>query len=403
MQLAVQEPSHLALLVHLAGPHYVPSLMSNVASPLRLLGTAALLAAALMLTTTTSREADAAQTKSSSAGALNGISCLPGECVAVGYGQQIPSGASFSTAWLLRSGGWTQFATPATSQQHRLQALACPVLGTCVAVGMTLLGRAQSGYSMELNSGSWEALALPAGTPALTSISCVSINWCLAVGSSPNAAPIEIWNGTTWTQSTAASAPVPYGLDAVSCTSETFCMAVGYSETTPLAESWNGSSWTVLTQSSTYYMSSEDLESVSCTGLSFCAAVGSSHTCCGGLGSIQMEWDGTAWTYGKVSAPSQIGLGGVSCSSEVSCLAVGARAPDDAESFPTQAEVELWNGTEWTILNDPRFGARSGLEGVSCTRPSWCAAVGVATVGTWVGPLAMRWNGSALARFGLPT
>jgi len=376
--------------------------VSGFVSRRRVLGTAALIASALMVATAMPGvAAAAAQPSLSVASDMTGVSCDSGGCVAVGYGQS-PSSNSFPMAWRLQSGTWTEFPMPSMSQQHRLQALACPEFGTCIAVGMTLAGTHPSGFAMELSSGTWQALDLPVDTPALTSISCVSIEWCLAVGSKSDAAPVEIWNGTTWTQSTAAEAPDPYGLDAISCTSEIFCMAVGFSESTPLAESWDGSSWTVLTESSTLYMGSEDLNSVSCTASSFCAAVGSSHSCCGGLGSIQMQWDGTRWTYGKVSAPSQIGLDGVACTGASNCLAVGARAPVDLEHFPVRAEVELWNGTEWAKLSSSRIGAVSQLGAVSCSRTSWCAAVGSVTVGKSVRPLAMRWNGFALARFGVP-
>lgn len=89
----------------------------------------------------------------------------------------------------------------------------------------------------------------------------------------------EEWNGTSWSFLEPA-AGLPSGafggdIDAVSCASPSFCMVVGdYEEifegpSYPVAEIWNGSTWT---NSSITGPSGGLFQGLSCASSSFCVA-----------------------------------------------------------------------------------------------------------------------------------
>jgi hypothetical protein len=129
-----------------------------------------------------------------------------------------------------------------------------------------------------------------------------------------------------------------------------------------------------------------------CSSPTSCIAVGTFEDSSGTQVALAEKRKGTTWSV--QSAPSPAGatdseLDGISCLSATSCLAVGFFAGDSG----TQALVEQWNGTTWTILPTPAL-ARSELEGVSCSAPNDCTAVG--TQGSPVGDvtLAESWDGT---------
>jgi hypothetical protein len=341
--------------------------------------------------------------------AIDGISCQPGRCVAVGDAQRA-NGSSVPRAWTLSHGQWTVAAMATGGKPWvRTSSISCPQVGTCLAVGRAELGA--TGFAERLDAGVWTPTPLPAGTPWLTSVSCVSSTWCMAVGTmsqAPYAGVAVEWNGSTW--STVATASVAYveRLSAVSCTSVSFCMVVGSAQSTPFAETWNGSAWTVALAPTTAYPESFDLlNGISCTSTSFCLSTGDVGGCCGTFNATSLRWDGSSWT--SVLTPlTQVSLGGISCATATSCLAVGTHGPADVPKFPPNAVVEQWNGAAWSALAGAGFGHQSELDSVSCTRASWCAAVGSVTFhagavscSTNVGcaqPLVERWDGVTLNR-----
>ena len=181
------------------------------------------------------------------------ISCNPGQCVAVGgtVVKQRPK------AWNLSLGQWHTDALPNGAYSYRtLSSVSCPLVDMCVGVGVigdVYKNGKDKGFAEQLTAGVWHRMALPTGTLGLSSISCVSTTWCMAIGSEyldalgQTTRTIALkWNGMTWNNVTAPvtslTGPSPV-LDAVSCSSINFCMEVGYSvESTPLAEAWNGTS-----------------------------------------------------------------------------------------------------------------------------------------------------------------
>src|SRR5271170_4072334 len=106
------------------------------------------------------------------------------------------------------------------------------------ATGFTVAGGPSSSRLVEFNN-----------------VACVSKSWCLAVGSqlnsveSPVASLAESWNGSRWTTNNlpkvGGSLPSLYG---ASCVSRQFCVAVGSAYVSgemeqPVLLMWNGKSW----------------------------------------------------------------------------------------------------------------------------------------------------------------
>ena len=138
-------------------------------------------------------------------------------------------------------------------------------------------------------------------------------------------------------------------------------------------------------------MSNTDLAGVSCPAAAACAAVGS-YFGSSGETPLAEEWNGTRWSIKPAPLPPGAFAGvlnGVSCTSPRACVAVGWYK-NSAGGQDTLAEA--WNGTAWSLRAAPSPPARgNALNGVSCTSASVCTAVGSSGGRT----LAEAWDGAA--------
>lgn len=131
---------------------------------------------------------------------------------------------------------------------------------------------------------------------------------------------------------------------------------------------------------------------VSCTSALFCVAVGASGPF-GAIRTLVEEWDGTGWRV--VTSPNTDGtqseLSSVSCLSPTFCMAVGnGNIPGENP----QTLAETWNGAVWSIVNTPSPGGdESVLSGVSCVSVTFCVAAGD-YINATVNTLADQWNGA---------
>jgi len=116
------------------------------------------------------------------------------------------------------------------------------------------------------------------------------------------------------------------------------------------------------------------LYGVSCAAATACTAVGGA---IGGHKQIPVNlaeaWNGKSWTLQHVPEPpgsSYSILQGVSCTSPTACTAVGG------DSAGTVAES--WNGTRWSVqaTPNPPTAGETFFEGVSCTSATTCTAAG---------------------------
>ena len=296
------------------------------------------------------------------------------------------------------------------------------VLCAALAVGMTSSASAAT-WATQTTPG-------PSGPPnaALTSVSCPSATFCMAVGTSdfgfdhlgidllgPIATFAERWDGSAWAVlPTPAAGPSPV-LASVSCVSATFCVAVGATHTSgrqsiggflggtkarPIVEVWNGTAWTVRSTPLGSVRGSP-LSGVSCVSRRFCLAVGSS-----GLTSAGIVWNGTGWR--RITLPAvryDAGWAAVSCVAANACMAVGSFNVNKTGVADLQPLAARWLGGRWSVARPPpeydryrgkRYANDTWLTAVSCPSRASCLATGL-TLRTQnfypQGGFADRWDG----------
>jgi hypothetical protein len=135
---------------------------------------------------------------------------------------------------------------------------------------------------------------------------------------------------------------------------------------------------------------------VSCSTSTACTAVGGTLNNGGPTTAVSEGWNGVGWSL--EATPNPAGqtiafLDGVSCTSPVDCIAVGY---SDAVFGTSVTVAEHWNGVSWSIEPTPNAAGAtsSALNGVSCPSPGECMAVGFSTDGAGNNAtLAERWNG----------
>jgi hypothetical protein len=170
--------------------------------------------------------------------------------------------------------------------------------------------------------------------------------------------------------------------------------AITATGTQTLAETWNGAAWAAMKTVAIPTGISSVLSGVSCTAPTACTAVGSTaNNVIAGVGLVE-RWNGKKWTE-QSTGPSvpgavQTALGAVSCTSPTACIAVGESIP----SSGSKTLSYLWNGKSWAPLATPSISgtASSVLNGISCTSPNACTAVGDELKGGTATPLAERYG-----------
>jgi hypothetical protein len=174
--------------------------------------------------------------------------------------------------------------------------------------------------------------------------------------------------------------------NAVSCASRTSCAAVGSTSTriaeAPLIESWNGSAWKVAKVKdplSSTQRGNVSLGGVSCPSVTSCVAVGSYTVGTNPLAELHAfseVWQNGGWTLHKTAKLSGVQgatLVAVSCVTSKSCIAVGDYS-NEAGAGPLS---ESWNGRSWTLIKSAALASTNSVFfGVSCTSSSRCSAVG---------------------------
>ncbi|HEX6518949.1 MAG TPA: hypothetical protein VF070_02895 [Streptosporangiaceae bacterium] len=313
-----------------------------------------------------------------------------------GHTTQNPALEAVAEGW--NGSSWTLQAavTPHGAVPNALNSVSCVSASFCEAVGTATDSSANTISLAEAwNGTSWKIQPTPepaqssGGVKALMNgVSCVTANFCEAVGFSAaaQAAATWVWNGTLWT-----TQPVPAssGLKSVSCTSAAFCMAVAIDGGT---DSWNGSTWS----QSAAIPSLTFVTSVSCVSASFCEAIGTGSS----AAQEAAVWNGTAWSLQATPLPADgndIGLRAVSCVAADSCTAVGFYTQNN--TFAQLTLAEHWDGSAWVVQSTPNppGSIGNGLFGVWCTSASFCASVGEQQDPSTLADLTLVqvWNGAS--------
>lgn len=139
------------------------------------------------------------------------------------------------------------------------------------------------------------------------------------------------------------------------------------------------------------------LADVSCSSSVSCVAVGSFTARDGLQAALGEHWDGASWTIDNVPTPagaSNTDLTAVSCPSADSCTAVGSftDANDRQKTL-----MERFDGASWQLVAvpNPPDSTGSAFSAVSCTGPAACTAVGYSLDAfSRSVTLAARWDGT---------
>ena len=113
--------------------------------------------------------------------------------------------------------------------------------------------------------------------------------------------------------------------------------------------------------------------------------------------TLAEAWDGSNWKIQPTPNPAGATgsqLNGVSCTSPSACTAVGYYFNSGGDAVTL---AERWDGSSWKIQTTPSNGSDpfSGLYGVSCTSATACTAVGASVDVNVAATLAERWDGTS--------
>jgi hypothetical protein len=220
----------------------------------------------------------------------------------------------------------------------------------------------------------------------------------LAVPATAPAATVSAWSIVP----SANTAPnQANALQTVSCTGPSFCMAVGSFQGAvtqlTLTEMWNGVNWTIVPSPNASATNFNQLNGVSCTSAVSCVAVGSYSNGTHDLTFAEL-WNGHTWTLDTPVNPSTASgnpdqsLSGIACTSATSCTAVGFYTIDVNTD---QTLVESWDGHSWSVVPSANTSSTDDdfLNSVSCSTPTSCMAVGSVNFSPSQ-TLAEQWNGT---------
>jgi hypothetical protein len=366
-----------------------------------------------------------------SSGQLQGefvdISCpSPGNCTAVGEAgtetEQPATATETDGVWgpvILRSGGDGPIDRPATRAGQRalpsggpagllvgstgygssarsgvrespdsplpgvLEAVDCPSIGNCTAVGT---GEDDIALVLTETNGTWGPVmpVTNGDAPAiLVGISCTSPGNCTAVGTgnSTPGQPIAITQTAGhWGPVVELPVSTTYGaLAGVSCTTPGNCTATGFNEYQslvyhPLTATEVGGVWgpvsTLPSQES-----SAALVGVSCTSVGNCTSVGFVDGLDAATPAFAVERSGT-WSA-ETAFGDSTGAGilwGISCISQADCTTTGTTGVEGQEEDPHAIAVTEVGG-QWGAVVHP-ISTDAAILGVSCTSPGNCTTAG---------------------------
>jgi hypothetical protein len=198
-------------------------------------------------------------------------------------------------------------------------------------------------------------------------------------------------------------------LSSVSCWAPEECVSVGYQSTTdgsevPLVYGRNGNDagrWTRLPfpiSAPTTVNGSFVLTGVSCVSERFCQAVGTGNSRSGAQIPLAATFDGHRWSVAATPVPlgaRAARFDGVTCTSPSWCVAVGQVTDATGASF---ALAEHWNGARWSLDATPLpdQGRPDRFWAVACRSPQRCVAVGEYTFADgFLRAFAELWDGTA--------
>jgi hypothetical protein len=340
-------------------------------------------------------------------GELAAVACAAADsCWAVGN-RILATGTAANLGAYWNGVRWSHETLPSptspnvTGLADPLGGISCSSAAACTAVGDDLVLR-WGGRSWTLQRASFPHAGHQVGVidAGLQAVSCPSLTRCVAVGNQggdvfsgggvvdvgPRRALVLVWSGNRWSE---VPVPAPAGARAsamwsVSCGNEDSCMAVGdYERRTngayaALAEDWNGSRWQREAVPVGATSKSSYLLGVSCPSARDCETIGNITSRWGGTTTLIAVWNGATWQ--RQAAPAVGAFPGmvpdaISCSETSACTALLTPASN------RDSVIETWDGRRWAAQPAPMPpGAQIvSLGDLSCTAPRSCLAVGLSS------------------------
>ncbi len=294
---------------------------------------------------------------------------------------------------VLSGGTWTpKPELPAGLSDVGFSALTCPAVGSCVAVGDGLSTSGGGGVVATLTNGTWTATEapLPPNTPAgtlglLGAVSCSAVGSCVAVGavltldltSATAEGLIDTLSGGQWTATEAPVSPKKSAhsssfLESVACPAVGSCVAGGFAtnksgkKSHGLLETLSDGAWSpvdILSPADAAPGQLGQFSSISCPATGSCIAVSSYVDTDGNeQGLIETFSDGT-WAAAGAPLPADAAanpmaaLGGITCPSAGSCVAVGSYS-DTAGA--EEGLVDTLSNGSWTATEAPLPASNAG-------------------------------------------
>ncbi|MGH2871463.1 MAG: hypothetical protein ACRDL5_03265, partial [Solirubrobacteraceae bacterium] len=252
-----------------------------------------------------------------SSGDLYGVECVsPSTCIAVGATGS-PEDLAFVERFSGASGSAETVPDPPVAEAVGLNSVSCPSNVFCAVVGSVNTPAAEQGqaFAEVRDDGAWSTVPVPVPAGAIISelwrVSCTSSHFCAAVGGycydgcMSEGTLMDTWNGSTWTLWPPQNPTDESALSGVSCVSDQDCIAIGsastiydwystmheYGPSYMLAGTWNGSGWSVQTQPT-----DGGGGEVSCSSSSSCLT----------LRSGSEYWDGQTWSPATEADPNGV-------------------------------------------------------------------------------------------------
>ena len=313
-------------------------------------------------------------------------------------GTAIPAGADTSIPVFQPS---TQLPSISGATYTSPNDMSCPSVNNCVIVGSFDDG-SEHGFIMSESNGTWGSPAvvdygLPGAPARLTNVSCPSVGNCTAVGSFQDISyntftfALSEQNGHWGTGEQLASSDF-VAPNALSCWAPGYCTLIVEDVTQgsiPAVMNQTNYVWDAspVTLSFPTGQTNNYLQSISCPSAGNCTAIGSNNANFG----IAIEERNGSWQEGTnlANPPGYAStlLASVSCSSPGNCTAVGSASDQAPAGAPVHgvpiileqgAGITESNGVwgAYSIIPNPTGETVSVLNGVSCTSPGNCTAVG---------------------------
>lgn len=303
---------------------------------------------------------------------------------------------------------WSVEPSPDLGADGVLKAAVAISVSDAWAVGYTYEGGNRHAVVEHWDGTQWAVAQSPspAGDVTLEGVAAVTKTDVWAVGydgTGATSAPalIEHWDGGGWQMVASPAVAAPAYLNALAVVGPDDVWAVGAAGSQTLTEHWNGTAWSVVASPSpsvaSHYLSAANVLSavtaVSATDVWAAGTYDTTKASNAAYHTLVEHWNGNKWTLVS-SADAVSGYGTVNRLDGIAALSAGdlwAVGHSQSYASPSQALIEHWNGTGWTLAPMPVVTTWSRLDSVAAVPGSavlWSAGAEAMEVDYYGNPIS---------------